>query len=105
MRMDAERRHVRLFALEIRDPELYRRYRERMTPMLHARGGSFGFDFSVSEVLKGGGSARINRVFSMRFPDAAGAEAFFADPEYRAVRSELFERAVGHVSKLAEWQE
>jgi uncharacterized protein (DUF1330 family) len=99
------RQHVRIIGLEIRDAELYRRYRERMTPLLRAQGGEFAYDFTIAEVLKSATPAPIQRLFVMRFPDAAAAERFFADPAYRAVRSEFFEPAVGSVTKIAEYDE
>jgi uncharacterized protein (DUF1330 family) len=104
MAVDA-RRHVRIIGLEIRDPELYRRYRERMTPLLHAQGGEFVYDFTIGEVLKSATPAPIQRLFVMRFLDAAAAERFFADPAYLAVRRECFEPAVGSVTKIVEFDE
>jgi uncharacterized protein (DUF1330 family) len=98
-------RHVRIIGLEILDAELYRRYREQMTPLLHTYGGAFAYDFTVAEVLKSETPAPIQRVFVMRFPNAAAAERFFADPAYRAIRAELFEPAVGSITKIAEYDE
>lgn len=103
--MAAEKRHVQVFGLEIRNGDLYRRYREHMTPLLHAHGGEFGYDFTIAEVLKSKTAAPIHRVFFIYFPSAAAAADFFADPAYRAVRSEFFEPAVGQVTKLAAFDE
>ena len=100
-----DRRHVRIIGLEIRDPELYRRYRERMTPLLHAQGGAFAYDFTIAEVLKSETPAPIQRLFVMRFPSAQAAQQFFADPAYLAIRGEFFEPAVGSVTKIAEYDE
>ncbi|MDB4986716.1 MAG: hypothetical protein JWN04_1894 [Myxococcaceae bacterium] len=97
--------HVIVVALEIRDDALYAAYRARMTPLLEARAGRFGFDFVVSKVLKTSGSLALNRVFSMVFPDRATREAFFADPTYLKARSELFEPAVQTVEFLAEYDQ
>lgn len=95
-----------LVGLEVRDSARYAEYRARMTPMLHALGGAFGIDLEVSRVLKGPSDAasRVNRVFSIEFPSRAVRDQFFADAAYRAVRSEWFEPAVGHVVRLGEWQ-
>jgi hypothetical protein len=57
-----------------------------------SHGGSFGCDFVVAKVLKGP-SERLNRVFTMSFPDRGARNRFFADPRYREVR---VEPAVAH---------
>ena len=67
--MAAERgRYVILMGLEVTDDASYARYRARMTPILESHGGSFGCDFVVAKVLKGP-SERLNRVFTISFPD------------------------------------
>ena len=90
--------YVLLFALEVADDASYARYREAMTPILASYGGRFGVDFVVSRVLRGPG--RVNRVFTMLFPDRAAKERFFADAAYQAVRSAHFEPAVAAVHPL-----
>ena len=99
--MAADPSHVRSYGVQVVDQDRYRRYRAGMTPILHRYGGDFGYDFVVAEVLKQETAAPMNRVFTMRFPDRATAERFFADPAYLAVRTELFEPAVSHVTLLA----
>jgi uncharacterized protein (DUF1330 family) len=94
-------KHVLLYGLWVRDQALYERYREQMAPILRQYGGGFGYDFSVSKVLRSEVEAPINRVFTMRFPSAAQAAAFFADVDYRAIRGRSFAPAVEHVSELA----
>lgn len=84
--------YVLLFALEVVDQESYARYRAAMTPILEAYGGAFGEDFVVAQVLRG--HERVNRVFTIAFPDRAAKERFFADPAYRAVRARSFAPAV-----------
>ncbi|MGK3969180.1 DUF1330 domain-containing protein [Sorangium sp. So ce118] len=99
--MGAEgRKHVLLMGLQVTDEAAYDGYRARMTPILSTYGGAFGHDFVVARVLKG--DARINRVFTIVFPDRATRERFFADPEYRAARAELFEPAVAATIVLGE---
>ncbi|WP_437314034.1 DUF1330 domain-containing protein [Sorangium sp. So ce385] len=99
--MGAEgREHVLLMGLEVTDEAAYASYRARMTPILSSYGGAFGHDFVVARVLKG--DARINRVFTLVFPDRATRERFFADAQYRAVRAELFEKAVAAALVLGE---
>jgi uncharacterized protein (DUF1330 family) len=100
--MAAERgRYVILMGLEVTDDEAYARYRAKMTPILESYGGYFGCDFSIAKVYKGP-SERLNRVFTISFPDHAVHGRFFADPRYREARAKHFERAVARVIVLAE---
>jgi len=41
-----------LVGLNVVDEAGYAAYREAMTPMLEACGGSFGYDFRIAEVLR-----------------------------------------------------
>jgi uncharacterized protein (DUF1330 family) len=100
--MPAESRHVLIIALEVKDQESYARYRAEMTPILTRYGGSFAFDFEVSKVLKSETSQRINRVFSIAFPDRDAQERLFRDPEYVIVRSTWFVPAVESTTVLGE---
>jgi uncharacterized protein (DUF1330 family) len=103
--MAADRnRYVVLMGLEVTDDAAYARYRAGMTPILESYGGSFGCDFVVARVLKGP-SERLNRVFTIAFPDRAMQARFFADARYRQVRAEHFERAVAQSIVLAELDE
>ena len=43
--------YERVMGIHVIDEDEYQKYREGMTPILHACGGSFGFDFKVGEVL------------------------------------------------------
>jgi uncharacterized protein (DUF1330 family) len=105
MRMAAEQRHVQIYGLNVIDDEQYARYRAAMAPMLREHGGSFGYDFVVSKVLKSESDAAINRVFSIAFPDQASATRFFADPAYLQVRARLFSGSVAAVTKIAGFDE
>lgn len=87
-------RYVVWAGLEVTDEALYARYRARMTPVLERYGGRFDHDFAVSRVLATSGSARINRVFALSFPDGAAHARFFADPAYLRVRATCFDPAV-----------
>lgn len=93
--------HVSLYGLQVRDAQLYTRYRHAMEPILRQEGGRFGYDFVVSEVLRSETQADINRVFTMVFPNVESKKRFFERPDYVAVRAEYFERAVGAVTELA----
>jgi uncharacterized protein (DUF1330 family) len=100
-----KRRHVKLIGLHVRDGDLYRRYREGMTPLLHRAGGAFGYDFVVTEVLQSEANAPINRVFTITFPERSVADRFFSDPEYLAVRNRFFEPAVGSIATIGAYDE
>ncbi|WP_437976712.1 DUF1330 domain-containing protein [Sorangium sp. So ce295] len=96
------RQHVLLVGLQMADETSYARYRAGMMPILSSYGGAFGHDFVVARVLKG--DERINRVFTLLFPDRATRERFFADAQYRAVRAEFFEPAVAATFILGEFE-
>ena len=55
--------------------------------------------------MKSETAAPINRVFTMVFPERSVAERFSDDPAYKAVRAELFEAAVGSVTRIAAFDE
>lgn len=93
----------RLVALQVDDKDSYRRYREGMTPLLEACGGSFGYDFEIAEVLKSESDHPINRVFTIRFPDRATMDEFFSDEAYLKVRAEFFDPAVSGVTGIGIW--
>lgn len=91
-----------LVALAVSDENLYQSYREAMMPILQRYDGGFSNDFRVSEVLKAE-DKRINRVFTIHFPDAVKMDAFFTDKEYLAVKQQYFERSVASTHILAEY--
>lgn len=93
-----------LVGLEVTDEDGYQRYRDGMTPILTSHGGRFRWDFRISEVLKGEREEPLNRLFVLSFPDAEAKEAFFSDPDYLEVRAEFFDRSVGAVARIAEYQ-
>jgi uncharacterized protein (DUF1330 family) len=80
--------------LEVIDDQEYQKYREAMMPILHSFGGSFGFDFIVSEVLLSKTQANINRVFTITFPSQKHMVDFFSHPDYLTVKKEYFEKSV-----------
>lgn len=88
--------------LAISDEDLYRKYREGMTPILERYGGSFRYDLVIASVLEAEVEQPIDRVFAIEFPDRATRERFFADPEYLAVRRQYFEPSVTARVLLAE---
>ena len=101
----AATRHVRLYAMQISDPERYQRYRTLMTPILHRHGGSFRYDFAIARVLASDASHPIDRVFTIAFPDRTAADRFFSDPTYLAIRREWFEPAVAAFTQIAAFDE
>ena len=90
-----------LVGLEVIDDAGYQDYRDAMTPMLEARGGGFGYDFRIAEVLRARTDAPINRVFTIHFPDEPTMNAFFADPEYLATKKKHFEPSVRAMTIIA----
>jgi uncharacterized protein (DUF1330 family) len=94
-------RHVMLMGLEVIDEAGYARYRTAMTSILERFGGAFEHDFEIAKVLRG--DDRINRVFTIAFPDRSAREQFFADASYRAVRERFYEPAVASATLLAEF--
>lgn len=98
-------RRLMVFGLDVKDAELYRRYRAEMMPILERHGGAFGYDFVVAQVLRSPTPTPINRVFTIVFPDRAAADRFFTDPAYLAVREAWFTPAVGSVTTIADLDE
>ncbi len=92
-----------LVGVQVDDEAGYTRYRTAMLPLLIRHGGSFGFDARVSQVLKPTSAAGINRVFTIRFPDAEALEMFFADPAYLAVRRDSFDSSVSNTVRLGKY--
>jgi uncharacterized protein (DUF1330 family) len=93
-----------LIGLHVTDQERYAEYRKHMSPLLEAHGGQFVVDVLVAEVLRAPGSTPINRLFTIRFPSQAQHDAFFADPDYVAVRAQYFEPSVGAVQRLGRYE-
>jgi uncharacterized protein (DUF1330 family) len=86
--------HEVMVGLTVTDPELYRRYRAAMAPLLEAHGGGFRYDFTVAEVLKSASDHPINRVFAIHFASRERMAEFFANPEYLAIKARFFAPAV-----------
>lgn len=98
------RRYVLLMGLEVTDAAGYARYRAAMRPLLDEHAGAFGCDLVVARVLLPADEPRLNRVFTISFPDRAARERFFGDERYRAVRAEHFEPAVARVVTLGTYE-
>lgn len=91
----------RIMGIEVIDDDLYQKYRESMIPILHTYGGSFGFDFIVSKVLKSTNDDPINRVFTIIFPSKEIMESFFSDSSYLEVKRKYFENSVRTVTTIS----
>jgi uncharacterized protein (DUF1330 family) len=91
----------RIMGIEVTNDEMYQKYRESMTPILHSFGGSFGFDFKINEVLKSKTSDVINRVFTLDFPSKEIMEEFFINPAYLAVKDKYFLNSVKSVTIIS----
>ena len=96
--------YERLVALDVVDDSEYQAYRDAMTPILEEHGGAFGYDFRVSEVLRSEADHRINRVFTIRFPDQEASERFFAGEDYRRIRRTHFDPAVEAITVIAAYE-
>ncbi len=92
-----------MVAMNVQDEAVYAGYRAAMTPILHAHGGKFRYDFVVSAAPQSAADHPINRVFALHFPDRATRDAFFSNPDYQKVRAEYFSRAVAGRTLIAEY--
>ena len=93
-----------LVGLCVTDEALYPKYREGMMPLLEKAGGYFRYDAKIQTELKSPVSHSINRIFIIGFPDQKSRDDFFSNPEYRAVRSEFFDKSVSAVSRLSQYK-
>jgi len=91
----------RVMGLEVVDEMVYQQYRENMIPILNDFGGSFGYDFIVSDVLKSKTDDPINRVFTIDFPSREMMDQFFSDSSYLEVKNKYFNRSVKSVTTIS----
>jgi uncharacterized protein (DUF1330 family) len=68
--------------ITVRDPEAYKEYVERDTPILKAMGGEFVIRGGQSEVLEG---EAFERHVVIEFPSYEAALRAYHDPEYQEV--------------------
>ena len=93
-----------LVGLQVKDDNMYSKYRESMTPLLETYGGGFRYDFKISEVLKNEENGGINRVFAIFFKDKVSLESFFSNSAYIKMKSEFFEGSVGATTIISEYE-
>ncbi|HTM40036.1 MAG TPA: DUF1330 domain-containing protein [Terriglobales bacterium] len=67
--------------LEVKDPVAFDQYKSRTGPLIVKHGGEFLVRGGKLTVLEG--DWKPGRVVIVRFPDAAAAQAFYDDPEYK----------------------
>ena len=94
----------RIMGLHVVDDDEYKKYREGMEPILKSFGGSFSFDFKVSEVLRSKTDDEINRVFMIEFPSKQVMEDFFEDTEYLKIKSKHFTKSVNSKTPIAMYE-
>ena len=83
-----------IVGLFVADEEIYKKYREKMYPILESHRGRFRYDFKVSEVLESEVDSPINRVFAIFFETEELMKAFYANEDYVQIRNEYFDAAV-----------
>ena len=84
----------RVMGLHVVDDAEYKKYREKMEPILKSIGGSFGYDFKIAETLRSKTNDTINRVFTIEFPSEKEMSDFFSRSDYAEIRDEHLNNAV-----------
>lgn len=84
--------------ITVNDPEAYKEYVEKDTPILKALGGSFIIRGGASEVAEG---ESLSRHVVIEFPSYEAAKAAYNDPEYQKV-AEIRRRTADSVIILVE---
>lgn len=90
-----------LVALDVKDDDLYAKYREAMAPILKKFGGGFSYDFTIDRVLRKETENAINRVFTIYFKDEYSKDSFFSDPDYKIAKEKFFEKSVRATTIIA----
>ncbi len=84
--------------ITVNDPEAYREYIEKDTPILEGLGGRFVVRGGQSEIPEG---ETLNRHVVIEFPSFEAAKAAYHDPDYQAV-AEIRKRTADSVIILVE---
>lgn len=95
--------HEMMVGLTVTDDALYTQYRTAMAPLLEAHGGGFRHDFTIAQVLRSSSDHPINRVFTIFFGSKERMDAFFAHPEYQAIKARYFTAAVAGITRFGAW--
>jgi len=92
-----------LTVLNVTDDNLYKEYREAMTPILEKYGGGFGYDLKISEILKSETDTPINRVFTMYIESDEASDEFFSDEEYLKIRGKYYDESVSFLAIVSKY--
>lgn len=84
--------------ITVRDPEAYKEYIARDTPILNGLGGQFIIRGGQSQVMEG---ETLQRHVVIEFPSYAAALAAYNDPEYQEV-AEIRRRTADSVILVVE---
>lgn len=93
-----------IVGLEVFNNKIYSQYRESMKPLLVLYGGTFRFDFVVSEVLISQVDKPINRIFAINFPDESAAKEFFLNSSYLEAKRLYFDNSVASTTIISEYK-
>jgi uncharacterized protein (DUF1330 family) len=96
--------HELVVALHVTDDAGYLAYRDAMAPLLARHGGGFRYDFVVARTLRSASDHPINRVFAIYFGSRAEKEAFYAHPDYLAIKARHFEPSVAGRTVLGAYE-
>jgi len=97
-------RFERVVGLYVTDEDMYKKYRDAMTPILKSFGGGFSYDFKISEVLKSEVEEKINRVFIIHFENEESMNLFFSNEKYLNVKEKYFVSSVSDVTEIAKYE-
>lgn len=83
--------------IEVLDPEGYKAYPQRNTPLVERFGGRFIARGGAVEMLEG--DAAPNRLVVIEFPSMDAARAWYHSPEYQEIA--VIRRQYAHTQMLA----
>lgn len=86
--------------VEVQNPEAYREYVTRNTPLVEQFGGRFVVRGGKAEVLEG--DWETHRLVLIEFPDGEAVRAWYNSPEYQAIAPIRRENSVAHVLAIIE---
>ncbi|MCW7491838.1 DUF1330 domain-containing protein [Leptospira sp. 2 VSF19] len=93
-----------IVGLQVKDDDLYTKYRTEMKSLLETYEGGFRYDFKIQETLKSETKNPINRVFLIYFKNKERKLSFFSDPEYKKIREKYFVPSVESTTQIAEYE-
>ena len=93
-----------LVGLNVKDDDMYSKYREAMKPLLLTYGGGFDCDFKLSEVLLPANNDDLNRLFIIYAKDKKSMDDFFSDPEYKKTQEQYFSNSVARTILFANFE-